>query len=228
MNLYIIVEGSQTEPQVYPAWLRILLPEYQRTTNAWDIAENNYYLFSSNGIPTIYNHIANAIDDINSINQTQKNGYDFLLVCIDTEELEKGEQEKEIKKRLKGKKLDSAKMIVFEQQICMETWFLGNRKIFKKNPENKELAKYIDFYNVSAENPELMENFDEDEFNTKAQFHLEYLRKMFRERNMRYTKNNTLEVQTEDYLQQLIDRYQTTKDLKTFGSWFEFVSSLKK
>jgi len=228
MNLYIIVEGSKTEPQVYPAWLRILLPEYERIADVRKVDKNNYYLFSSNGIPSIYNHIANAIDDINNINKTNKNGYDYLLVCIDTEDLNKGEQEKEIQKRLENKTLDSAKLIVFEQQVCMETWFLGNRKIFKKNPDDGELAKYIEFYNVSTDNPELMGNFSEEDFNTKAQFHLKYLSKMFRERNMSYTKSNTLEVQTEDYLNQLIERYKKTDALKTFGSWFEFIQKIKK
>lgn len=31
MNLYIVVEGEQTETKVYPAWLQILVPQLRRT-----------------------------------------------------------------------------------------------------------------------------------------------------------------------------------------------------
>ena len=33
MNAYIIVEGSETELSVYPAWLSILAPQMQRIEN---------------------------------------------------------------------------------------------------------------------------------------------------------------------------------------------------
>lgn len=52
MNFYIVVEGDQTEMSVYPAWLSILAPAYTRIENAWDVGENNYYIFSANGIPS--------------------------------------------------------------------------------------------------------------------------------------------------------------------------------
>lgn len=53
MNLYVIVEGKSTEPQVYSAWLQILAPHLTKIDDAWDVDENDYYLFSSNGIPSI-------------------------------------------------------------------------------------------------------------------------------------------------------------------------------
>ena len=86
MNFYIVVEGDQTEMSVYPAWLSILAPTYTRIENAWNVGENNYYIFSGGGIPSIYTHVKNAVLDINSINNKGESRYDYLLVCLDTEE----------------------------------------------------------------------------------------------------------------------------------------------
>jgi len=46
---------------------------------------------------------------------------------------------------------------------------------------------------------------------------------MFRERNMCYLKSNPKDICTEDYLNRLIERYETTGHIPTFGSWYEFI-----
>lgn len=229
MNLYIVVEGDRTETQVYPAWLNLLLPDYVRINDAWQVTDNNYYLLSGGGIPNIYDHIANSVLEINNINKQSSNKYDYLVVCIDTEECSKGEEEKIIRQKLAAKrvKLIDAKLVVIEHQVCMESWFLGNRKVFKKNPQNQRLLEYIEFYNVAEQNPELMNTINSEDFTTKAQFHFDYLKKMLAERNMRYSKNNTTEVQKSDYLNELINRCTTTKDLLTFRAWYDFVRQLR-
>ncbi|MBP5501582.1 MAG: hypothetical protein J6Y24_02200 [Bacteroidales bacterium] len=229
MNLYIVVEGDRTETQVYPAWLKLLLPDYVQINDAWLVTDNNYYLLSGGGIPSIYDHIANSVLEINNINKQSSNKYDYLVVCIDTEECEKGEEEKIIRQKLAEKrvKLIDAQLVVIEHQVCMESWFLGNRKVFKRNPQNQKLLEYIEFYNVGERNPELMDSINSEDFTTKAQFHFDYLKKMLAERNMRYSKNNTTEVQKSDYLNELINRCSTTKDLLTFKAWYDFVKQLK-
>ncbi len=68
MNVYIVVEGSQTEMQVYPAWLGILAPHLSRINNLDELTDNNYYLFTGGGIPSIFRHVSNAVADINSVN----------------------------------------------------------------------------------------------------------------------------------------------------------------
>ena len=227
MNFYIIVEGDQTEMSVYPAWLSILAPAYVRIKNAWDVDENNYYIFSANGIPSIYNHVTNALLDINGINSKEGSHYDYLLVCLDTEEESREyilqQIESELKK--KGVTLQNAELVVFEHKVCMETWFLGNQKVFKDNPEGLEYRDIIRFFNVGTDNPEEMGNMNPDKFPTTAKFHLRYLKRMLEERQMTYTKTNTKEIQKDDYLQQLIKRYKDTGHIATFGSWYEFVKA---
>lgn len=224
MNAYIIVEGSETEMSVYPAWLSILAPNMHRIEDASLVENDNYYLFSGHGIPSIFKHTANAVADINSINSTAKGMYDFLIVCLDTEEESRTYLERKIKEEIDelGVQLNGVQLLIFEQKVCMETWFLGNQKIFKSNPQGQELIKFIHHYNVKKDDPEDMDTIDEDRYN-KAQFHLRYLKRMLEERNIIYNKNHTHAVCTEDYLNELIKRYQETQHISTFGSWYEFV-----
>ena len=124
-----------------------------------------------------------------------------------------------------GVSLQNAGLVVFEQKVCMETWFLGNQSVFKENPQNSEYLEFIRYYNVGKDNPEAMGNMDENRFATTARFHVRYLKRMLEERNMTYSKNNTVDVQQSAYLQQLIKRYEETEHIATFGSWYEFVKA---
>ena len=225
MNVYIIVEGQSTEPIVYTAWLQILAPQMIKIDDAWDVDENNFYLFSSKGIPSIYKHVANAIIDINNINAEDKGKYDYLIVCLDTEEETREYIEEQISKAIAevGVKLKDTKLLVFEQKVCMETWFLGNRRVFKYNAQDELFLNYISEYNVHDMDPEGMENLRPERFSTKAQFHLDYLKKMLKERNIHYTKSRPGDVCQQSYLEELISRYDDTKAIKSFGSWYEFV-----
>lgn len=227
MNFYIIVEGEKTEMSVYPAWLSLLAPAYTRIANFDDVNENNYYIFCGGGIPSIYTHVTNAVLDINEINSKGGPHYDYLLVCLDTEGESRDYIMQQIEKQLKseGVSLQNAELVVFEQKVCMETWFLGNQSVFKENPQNPEYLDFIRYYNVGRDNPEEMGNMNEKKFTTTARFHVRYLKRMLEERNMAYSKNNTEDVQQSTYLQQLIKRYEETEHIATFGSWYEFVKA---
>lgn len=229
MNVYIIVEGSETELSVYPAWLSILAPHMQRIDDASKVEHNNYYIFSAHGIPSIFRHTANAIEDINTINSSANGKYDFLIVCLDTEEESREYIEKKIQEEIDnlGIQLKDTEMLIFEQKVCMETWFLGNQKVFKNNPQGEELIRFIHHYNVRKDNPEEMDTIDVEEYN-KAQFHLRYLKRMLEERNIIYNKNHTEAVCTKVYLDELIKRYRETRHISTFGAWYEFVRDFLK
>lgn len=225
MNAYIIVEGERTEMEVYPRWLSILAPHLCRVDNPLDMTDNNYYLFTGGGIPSIYRHVANAAEDINAINAEGKIKIDYLIVNIDTEEESREyilEQINEILDKRGVTKL-SFEMEVFEQKVSMETWFLGNRKVFKSNPQNPDLLEYIRHYNVRENDPELMGNIDEERFSNRAQFHHSYLRKMLQEQNAHYSKTRPEEVCQGHYLSRIIERYKDTGHIPTFGRWYEFV-----
>ena len=226
MNLYIIVEGVRTEPMVYTAWLSLLAPQLQKVDDARKAQTNNYYLFSAGGIPSIYSHISNAVADINDINSGGKGHYDYLMVCLDTEGDALTQLEKRINEQLTKDKreLKDAQLVLFEQNICMETWFLGNRNVFKSNPQEEEFIRYISHYNVRDNDPELMGNIENGNFSTTAQFHCRYLQVMFKERNMKYSKTGPTAVCEKSYLDQLIKRYEETKHIPSFGRWLNFIT----
>lgn len=225
MNVYILVEGSRTEMQVYPAWLSIIAPNLIRVERVEEISNNNYFLFSGCGIPSIYKHISNAVADINKINACGKIKIDYLLVCLDTEQEDRKYILNRIEEQLQfdDRGIADFQLRVFEQKVCMETWFLGNRKIFKKNPQDVVFQNLIRFYNVSVNDPEEMANGNKERCTTKAQFHSCYLKAMLRERNVTYSKNDPSVVCTSTYLNELIGRCQSTEHLKTFCRWYEFV-----
>ena len=226
MNIYIMVEGARTETSVYPAWLNVLAPQLRRVDNYRDITDNCYYLFSGAGIPSIYNHACNAILDIHEQNRSERR-YDYLILCLDTEEGTREDLEREFKAHLEKRRItqQGIKVLIFEHKVCMKTWFLGNNYVFKQNPNTREFQECVRHYNVATENPELMPSFDAEK--NKAEYHYYYLRKMFAERNMIYKKTYTCEVQKPEYLQRLINRYQSTNHIGTFGRWYEFITSLK-
>src|SRR5690606_19740518 len=103
---------------------------------------------------------------------------------------------------------------------CIESWMLGNRKIFPKRPTSAKLKGYIEHYDVSAQCPECMS--EHDDFLTQAAFHLDYLRLVFKERRQTYSKKSPATTADRYYLEQLIKRSQEPEHLQTFRAFYEF------
>lgn len=224
MNLYFLVEGTQSERKVYPAWLAHLLPELQRVESCDDVNEKNYYLISGEGYPSIiYDFIPRAIAEINS------NGkYSYFVVCLDAEENTVAELTTEIDDFLNEQKLklNNAELVLIFQNRCLESWLLGNRKIYSKNPQDKALLDYTRYYDVSVNCPENMGRYQE--FNTHAQFHGAYLRALFEAKNITYSKKRPGDVLKPFYLEQLLTRIQVhPEQLTTFRQFINFCNIVK-
>ena len=129
---------------------------------------------------------------------------------------------------------DNCQLEIIVQKVCMETWFLGNRKFFVRSPQNELLRKYVAYFDTSTNNPEgLAEEFFQNEtgtaqifgYSTKALFHEGYLREIFKERlnGITYHKNKPKEVQSKPYLEQLLLRIEDTPShLPSFQEFIEF------
>ena len=87
--------------------------------------------------------------------------------------------------------------------------------------KNGDLKEYISHYNVNEKDPEMMEKYRN--FNTTSQFHVDYLRRLLREKNILYTKINPSDTAESYYLEQLIKRVEETDDLKSFKSFLELI-----
>lgn len=225
MNVYFLVEGKRTEKKVYPKWLSELVPRLTEVKDHNKVVSNNYYLFSGNGFPSLlHNHLANSVFDVN------KNGnFDYFAICLDSDEYSVEERTQEVVDFMNTEGIaliEKTKFILIVQNKCIETWLLGNTKVFKRNPDSADLREYIAFYNVSKQDPELMNN--SGEFETTAQFHESYLRELLSERNIQYTKKNPRGVTEQAYLHQLIHRAVKTKHIPSFGRFLEFCDELNK
>ncbi|WP_445175984.1 hypothetical protein [Microcoleus sp.] len=223
MNLYFLVEGTQSERKVYPAWLSYLLPEVQRVESCDDVNEKNYYLISGEGYPSLYHFIPPAIAEINS------NGkYSYFVVYLDAEENTVAELTTEIYDFLTQQKLqlNNAELVLIFQNRCLESWLLGNRKIYSRNPQNKPLLDYTKYYDVSVNCPENMGRYQD--FNTHAQFHGAYLRALFEAKNITYSKKRPGDVLKPFYLEQLLTRIQLQPEqLTTFRQFIDFCNIVK-
>jgi hypothetical protein len=218
MNLYFLVEGKRTEIKVYPRWLSHLIPELNRVQWAHQVSDNNYFIFNGNGFPSLlHNHLKNSIEEVNDINL-----FKYLIVVLDVDESSVDIRKREVTTFISDNNLNlrNTELVIIPQNRCIETWFLGNRRVYKNNPQNLSLLEFINFYNVQTLDPEEM-GFIVD-FNTHSQFHYEYCKLMLLERNIRYSKKNPQGVTELTFLDRLIERIQTTDHLNSFSVFIEF------
>jgi hypothetical protein len=205
MNLYFLVEGRQTEMLVYPAWLEHLLPHYTRADSPDAVTNHSYFLISGEGYPRLLDvTLRHSIEDINACGR-----YAYFVICLDADDVTVEERTQEVVRNLNAAAppLDpSVTVKVVVQNRSIESWLLGNRAVFPRNPAGERFREFVRFYDVSADDPEAMGVMDG--FTNHAEFHHQYLREMFRERGLAYTKRKPGHVTEQPYLERLIERTQ--------------------
>lgn len=221
MNLYFLVEGRNCERKLYPQWLAHLLPEYSQVDQYQDVTDNNYYLISGQGYPRLLDvTLPNAVADV-----VNSGAYSYLVVVLDADDDGVAMRIAEVESRLEGVELGQCQLKVIVQNCCVESWLLGNRKVFKRQPQDTELSGYLKFYNVYDDDPELM---DKPSYaRSKAAFHKRYLKLMLTEREMRYTEKNPSDVGELHYLSALQKRVaDEPTHLQTFQTLLDFCLEL--
>jgi hypothetical protein len=237
MNLYFLVEGS-SEFYIYPKWLSHLLPHFKRVNEYDQVTDNNYFIFNAFGQPAIIDeHLPNAIKDINLLESQGKHYYNYLLVCLDSEELTVDELREDIIASLKSNKninLSSIKLVLIIQNRCIETWLLGNQNFVLTQAANIPLKysepflTYKNHYDVRNQDPELMGIYN-GRSTTHAQFHEEYLKSVFKARELAYSKGNPKVVGEKFYLDELIKRIKFQPNhLNSFQYFLSVIQTLQK
>jgi hypothetical protein len=201
--------------------LAYLLPEMERVQNFDKVEDNNYYLISGGGFPSIYHHLKNAIEEVNSIPK-----YDYLILCLDADESSVDERVQQITNFIEKENLGiiNSDFKIIVQNRCLETWFLGNRVVYPRQPDGETFREYAKFYNVSVDDPELMGLYRG--FKSISLFHYSYLKEMLAERNVRYTKYNPQGVIEVPYIEQLIARVEDTNHLRSLKDFFDFCHAI--
>ena len=216
MNYYIVVEGKKVEPLVYDKWISYLNPKLYPISYISEFKENNYLIFPGNGYPSYLETIDDATQTVlyNPI-------IDYLIIAIDSEEMTYEKKYQEIHDRVSDY-IDKINIIIIVQHFCIETWALGNRVIIKRNPENIELKRYISYFNVATNDPELLSPIEQEQL-TRAQFAVRYLRRALNDiyKNLTYSKNRPDALLNLKYFQQVKLRYDTTNHIKSFGKFLD-------
>lgn len=228
MNIYFLVEGRHTEKKIYPEWLKHLIPELKKVDYYDQVKDNNYYLISGKGYPSILgDHLVNAVDKI----QKTKN-YDYLVLCVDADEETVEQRINYINNYIQEQNFDlgKTKVVIIIQNRCIETWLLGNNKIFdSRQPHEEPLSSYVKYYDVSVNDPELMGKYDRASY---GDFHYEYLKQIFaakKVKSLEYTKKDPGEAKEEYYLKQLIKRIENNHGhLKTLANFIKFCQKIRQ
>ncbi len=223
MNIYFLVEGK-TEWKVYPKWLTHLAPHLERVNVPGDAANNNYYLISGGGFPSILdNHLIASVSDVNAAGN-----YDYLVLAIDADDISAEEKEEEVRSFVTSNNivLDSCKLIVMPQVVCMETWFLGNRCIYAIDPASDDVLALMKHYNAADNDPEKMRQ-PEGYSGSIGAYHFHYLKTMLREKGITtsYRKSQPIGVTKPDYIEEL--RSRVASDQNSMGSLRNFFNFLE-
>ncbi len=239
MNLYFLVEGS-TEGQFYPIFTDYYFEGKISRVDEYDHAAantNNYYLISTNGYPYIYTGSSQADSTTalkSAIQEVNANPvYNYLIVCLDADDERIDEKIAEFNKYVAQYALDGVvlnslcELEIVVQNRCIETWFLGNRKMYASNPNDEKLIAYSRYYNVKKDDPELMGRYLPEY--THQDFHLQYLRAMLREKRKTYNKSNiSATIGQSSYIQQLEKRSAAKEHhLKSFADFVSFCKTVK-
>jgi len=224
---YCIAEGRRSELEIYPFWIKQFNPKYIKVIGIKNISQNNHYCIESGfGHPQIKDHIIRAKNIIlkNNIN------IEYFVIIIDSEE-NSIEKRLEQYQKLVNDNFDnvSFKIEIIIQPICIESWLLGNKKLFTtRNKHDSKLDMFVDFYNVKVKDPEKIPQLSGDILqytNIRAQYCFQYLRKLINLRadgRCSYSKNNPSFVVNESYLKNMIHRNNEDNHLFYFNKMREF------
>jgi hypothetical protein len=179
-------------------------------------------MISGMGFPSLLdNYLKNSIDEVNEIGS-----YDYLIIVLDSEEESIDFRINEVEKFIEKKKLKlNCELKIIVQHRCIETWLLGNRKVFTRQPSDKELSNFIKFYDVSTDDPELCPKYQGH--STTAAFHFKYLKKILEEKHISYSKKLPQGVTEEHYLNELKKR-TADNHISSFKEFIDFCESINR
>jgi len=222
MNIYVVTEGP-SEKKVFKSWIRQVNPSISPVETIDKVKNNNFYIVSGGGYPQYLDVIDAAIFDVISIYENATPLFNRLVICADSEDYTFKEKLQEIKnhvhRNLAGKKTKIDIKIII-QHYCFESWCLANPKIVTRNIKIPELSTFLKHFNVKDSDPEKMPSFSTRSLN-RAQFSEEYLRLLFQNKNITYSKGNPRYVQEPTYFEQLKKRYDTTNHIQSFGEFLK-------
>lgn len=211
---------------LYPSWLSIALPSVQRVSRPEDATSKGQssFFFSGLGMPHLLNKmLPRSIEDINN-----NNSFTDLVVVVDSEGESISDLRSEIENRFEEYNTNnSISLTIIIQDICIETWLLGNQKIFSASCDCPVLIEYRKFYDCRSLDPQFLRKAPPDmPKSSLAQFHFDYLRRVLREKRVIYSKRNPGNAHEEHYFGQLVRRCGLGH-IESFRVFLDWVKSKK-
>ncbi len=231
MNCFFLVEGAETEVQLYPKLLSYFTPGYKRINDISKFSINNYYIFSGYGYPNVLgNRFKGALALIRDVNSNAKHTgirIDALVLVLDVDKLKTVDRVYQSIQNCKKKyitEISEAKVTIYIviQNRCVESWLLGNVNAFPQKYDNDFKTTYVDYFNVSISDPEDMISNDK---RSDSQFARDYLSAMLSQQGLYYSKNN-IDILTENYIKGILTRYNNGH-LQSFKTFLDLVKKLK-
>lgn len=234
----MLLEG-ETEPNLYPAWLRFLAPNMRKEDFIEKLDNNSFYVKGGLGYPGILDKdygLKNTLKDISQY----KNINQLWIVCdADNQDIEV--REDFVKSRIK-ELLDADRSLsinhcdihIIIQKACIETWGLANKKVFPRNNIVPPFDEYVAFYDVGVDDPELMIKPDSYEYSI-GRYHEGYLKQMLftkakqsNKPKRAYSKTDPTPLNKEFYLQNIINRMEQDDHMNSFKKFFTLALRLNQ
>jgi hypothetical protein len=211
MRIGVLVEGAQTEKQVYSSWLPALFPKITKVDQPEHAADNSFWIISGNGQPQIFDRIDSFVEDC------ADNSFDAVWIMVDSE----GDSPQALKQQIQ-KPLHRIKVEVIIQNCCIETWGLGSKQLLGTASTHPELLSFRKHFDVFTNDPELCPPLNNK---TVGATHFEYLKAAFRGKNASYSKSNAGEFCKVSFLKHLVTR--ASDGSNHISSFAEFLSVAK-
>ena len=228
MNFYFLLEDEKSFLKVLPSWFEYMKFDCSRVADIQEVQENNYVLQSGQGVTQLVTKV--LFDTIDTI-LLNPGKIDKLVIILDAEELEVEDRRQIVNEKINmryGFGKINFDIIVFVCNRCFETWFLGCRGLYpiEKVDKTSDFYQYYNHYNIEESDPEEMIPPEGSE-ETTAKYHFHYLHELLRYKKIRYSKNRPQNVATEEYFKGIVERISLTEHLKSFKSFYDFVSYTK-
>ena len=225
MNLYFLLEDSESFYRVLPSWIQSILPEYRQISSLREFQKNDvsFLLETGRGYPQIKNRLDETLQTI------EENFFplDYIVVCWDTDARDEVEIERDCAdfEAIFVAHPVNVQHRLFAINRCFETWLLGNRAAYPTDDKIASFLSYSQFYNVAVNDPEKMLS---PTGRRVSAYHLHYLQEMLRRSCHRnYSKGSPGFAKTFEYFQELQSRINETSDLQTFAEFFNFLQNCK-
>lgn len=211
MNIHIVVEGEKGATKVYEIWVPLVNPSLTYVSRISDIVNDNFSIVGGGGYPQYLEIIDAAIEDVNNYRNIER-----LVIGVDSEDFSYKEKYREIKDHISSSPC-LAEIRIVVQHFCLETWALGNEVIVTQ-PHSDVLRKYVNFFNVRVEDPELLPGCSEEELN-RAQFAARYLKYALNDKykELTYSKSNPTALLHPKYFGRVKQRLQNTRHISSFA-----------